>query len=580
MYRNRTLKQKIFLFLKGLLMGAANKVPGVSGGTVSFVFGFYEELIESFKRINIKAFKLLLSGRFTSFYVYTNAQFVMLIMGGSIFSYFSVSLVLDFFLKHYELHVWSLFFGMILGSIIYIYKRFGVWKKDTILSLIIGVLLGLGISFLPQARENDNLWFVFLCGIIGVSGMTLPGLSGSFILILMGNYVLLLVDSVNVLFSVIVSLVTGDFDAISDPENVRYLKIIAVFTAGSAFGLVFISHLLSYVLKKFHQIVTAIIIGFIAGSLGIVWPWKTKVFAQENGVFLTGKNGNKMLENYDRYLPSLQDSETWFAILSILVGLAIVLGLDYYEKLKKERIFGLLGKNISYSFSKSYFSEKFTNLKIKNSIYRNFDISKIEDFKTILKQNKKLKGLNVTIPYKQQIIPFLDSLDPTALEIGAVNTIRFTNSNTLKGFNTDAVGFENSLRPLLKKHHQKALILGTGGASKAITFVLKKLQIDFKLVSRKAEGTNIITYKDLDQELIEKYHLIINCTPVGTSPNLEECPDIPYQFLSDKHLLYDLIYNPAVTTFLSKGREQGTIIKNGLEMLELQAEESWRIWNA
>lgn len=335
MSQERTFFQKLNLFMKGLAMGAANKVPGVSGGTVSFVLGFYEELIFSFRRINFKAFKLLVNGRFRSFFRYVNAQLLVLIMAGSMFSYFSVSLILDYFLVHYENYVWSWFFGMIIGSIYYIGKDFGDWNIKNIISLLIGASVGIGISFLTPAGENDNLWFVFLCGIIGVSGMTLPGLSGSFILILLGNYVLLLVDSVNVLFSVLTGMFSGDFSAFSDPVKVRYLKIIGVFTAGSAFGLISISHVLGYVLKRFHQIVTAIIIGFITGSLGIVWPWKEKVFKIEGGEVLVDQNGNKIIENYQRYLPDMSSSETWISIAFILFGIALILFIDFYGRKRK-----------------------------------------------------------------------------------------------------------------------------------------------------------------------------------------------------------------------------------------------------
>jgi uncharacterized membrane protein len=335
--QERTFLQKITLFFKGLAMGAANKVPGVSGGTVSFVLSFYEELIYSFQKVNLKAFKLLISGRFKSFYRYTNAQFLILIMGGSMFSYFSISLVLDYFIEHYELYVWSWFFGMIIGSVFYIYKDFGDWNLKNTASFVVGISIGVGISFMTPARENDNLWFVFLCGIIGVSGMTLPGLSGSFILILLGNYVLLLVDSVNGLFDVITSLISGDFEVLEEPEKTRYLKIVSVFTAGSAFGLVSISHVLGYVLKRWHQIVTAVIIGFIAGSLGIVWPWKQKVFVQEDGSFLLDKNNNKILENYKRYLPDITDSETYFALLFIVFGIVLILGIDYYGRKNRKQ---------------------------------------------------------------------------------------------------------------------------------------------------------------------------------------------------------------------------------------------------
>jgi uncharacterized membrane protein len=337
MKAERTLLQKLGLFLKGLAMGAANKVPGVSGGTVSFVLSFYEEMIYSFQKINLKAFKLLINGRFKSFYQYVNGQFLLLIMGGSMFSYFSISLVLDWLLQQYELYVWSWFFGMIIGSVFYIYKDFGDWNFKNTLSFIIGISVGVGISFMTPAQENDNLWFVFVCGIIGVSGMTLPGLSGSFILILLGNYVLLLVDSVNGLFNVITGLLSGNFAVLDVPENIRYLKIISVFTAGSAFGLVSISHVLGYVLKRWHQIVTAIIIGFIAGSLGIVWPWKRKIFATSEGEFLLDATGNKIIQNYERFLPNLSSSETWFAIFYVIFGVALILGIDYYDRKRKAR---------------------------------------------------------------------------------------------------------------------------------------------------------------------------------------------------------------------------------------------------
>ncbi|WP_299671903.1 DUF368 domain-containing protein [uncultured Polaribacter sp.] len=335
MHTEKTFLEKLILFLKGLAMGAANKVPGISGGTVSFVFGFYEELIYSFKKVNIIAFKLFISGRFKSFFRYINAQFLLLIMAGSIFSYFSISLLLDFFLENYQLYVWSWFFGMIIGSIYYIGKDFGEWNSANFISLVIGISVGLGISFLNPAPENDNLWFVFVCGIIGVSGMTLPGLSGSFILILMGNYALLLVDSVNELFYILTNLVSGNFEVLSDPEKIRYLKIIAVFTAGSAFGLVSISHILGYVLKRWNAIVTAVIIGFITGSLGIVWPWKKAVYLVKEDEFLLDKSGDKIIENYKRFVPDFSATETWVAIFYIVIGIAIILIIDYYGRKKK-----------------------------------------------------------------------------------------------------------------------------------------------------------------------------------------------------------------------------------------------------
>ena len=246
---------------------------------------------------------------------------------------------------------------------------------------------------------------------------------------------------------------------------------------------------------------------------------------------------------------------------------------------KKNKIFGLLGKNISYSFSRGYFAKKFEVLDLKKHEYRNFDIQDIADFPSIIEKELFLKGMNVTIPYKEEIIQHLDILDKTAKEIGAVNTIKLTKSGNLKGYNTDVVGFENSISPYFKSHHKFALILGTGGASKAIAYALKKNKIQYKFVSRKPLGKEEISYNDLTNEVLNKYHIIVICTPIGTSPDIHLSPNIPYQFLSEKHLLFDLIYTPEISAFLAKGKQQGASIKNGFEMLEMQAEESWRIWN-
>ncbi len=336
MYQERTFLQKISLFLNGLIMGSANKIPGVSGGMVAFVMGFYEELIFTFQRINRTAFKLLFNGRFKSFLKYTNMQFLLLVMLGSMFSYFSISLVLNYFIKNYELYVWGWFFGMIIGSIYYIAKDFNNWNSKNLIALFVGMSVGIAISFLTPAKENDNLWFVFLCGIIGVSGMTLPGLSGSFILILLGNYVLLLVDSVNVFGNVVSQLFMGNTAVLKDAVKVRYLKVMGVFTLGSVFGLVSISHFLGYLLKKYNEIVIAIIIGFISGSLGNVWPWKKTIFKTEGTSFLLDKKGNKVIENYQRFIPDFGSKETWFVTGFILTGILLILGIDYYGKKRRE----------------------------------------------------------------------------------------------------------------------------------------------------------------------------------------------------------------------------------------------------
>ncbi|MEC8833041.1 MAG: shikimate dehydrogenase [Bacteroidota bacterium] len=243
---------------------------------------------------------------------------------------------------------------------------------------------------------------------------------------------------------------------------------------------------------------------------------------------------------------------------------------------KKMYRYGLLGRNISYSFSQGYFTQKFKDLGLTDHSYENFDIQHISEFKNVLVQ-KNLKGLNVTIPYKQDVIPYLDELDSKAAKIGAVNTIQFSEKG-LKGFNTDAYGFKKSLEPFLQAHHTHALILGTGGASKAVRFVLDELGIANTYVSRtKKEGQ--LTYEELDKTLMEQNTLIVNCTPLGTYPNIENKPELPYQFIGNGHLLYDLIYNPEKTSFLSIGEANGAAICNGLKMLEQQAEKAWEIWN-
>ena len=333
MNQTRTFADKLLLFIKGLAMGAANKVPGVSGGIVAFVVGFYEEFIYSLRRINLKAFKLLINGRFSSFYAYINGPFLSILILGMLFSYFSVSKLLDYLLVRKELFVWALFFGMIIGSIYFISREFDQWNSRTILAGVLGLIGGISISFLSPARENDNLVFIFFCGIISVSGMTLPGLSGSFILILLGNYVLLLVDSVNALYDTLAEIFQGDFSFVNNRQRLHTLVILAVFTVGSATGLVTLPHLLGYVLKHFRNITTAVIIGFITGSLGVVWPWKKTIFLQDGtGNPVLDSNGDRIIVNYERYLPDPATAETWWAAGYILLGIVILVALEWYGK--------------------------------------------------------------------------------------------------------------------------------------------------------------------------------------------------------------------------------------------------------
>lgn len=244
----------------------------------------------------------------------------------------------------------------------------------------------------------------------------------------------------------------------------------------------------------------------------------------------------------------------------------------------KKKLYGLIGKNISYSFSAQYFNAKFKKEKITNAEYRNFDIEAISAFSNLLETNENIKGLNVTIPYKQAIIPYLDSLSKKAIKIGAVNTIKISKKGKLKGYNTDWYGFIKAIKPMLKSHHKNALILGTGGASKAIEFALSKLGISYILVSRTSQE-NTLTYSQLNKEILEKHTVIINTTPLGTFPNTEDFPEIPYEFLTSNHIAFDLIYNPETTMFLKLAATKGAQTQNGHTMLKLQAEKAWRIWN-
>ena len=244
-------------------------------------------------------------------------------------------------------------------------------------------------------------------------------------------------------------------------------------------------------------------------------------------------------------------------------------------------MYGLIGKKLGHSFSADFFNKKFENEGIREKYFL-FPLPHIEDFPQLLMSHPDLKGLNVTIPYKQEVIPFLTALSEEAREIGAVNVIKINRENNriiLKGFNSDCIGFRESLLPLLNKDITKALILGTGGASKAVEYVLKNCNIQPTFVSRRP-GTGQLSYEDLTREIIEENLLIINTTPLGMFPEVDKKPDIPYQFLTRKHICYDLVYNPMVTEFMKCSLEKGAIVKNGLEMLKLQALGAWAIWTS
>lgn len=242
------------------------------------------------------------------------------------------------------------------------------------------------------------------------------------------------------------------------------------------------------------------------------------------------------------------------------------------------KVYGLIGKNIDYSFSKKYFTEHFANTNATDCIYENFDLSSIDDFSSVLQSHPDLAGLNVTIPYKESIIPHLHSLSKKATVIGAVNVIRFKKNGKIKGYNSDYFGFKKAIQPLVQTYHRRALILGTGGSSKAVAFALEELDIPCTFVSRTSQR-NCITYDRINATTFDNFQIVVNCTPLGTSPDVAEFPPIPYQFFTEKHLAFDLIYNPEETQFLKRAQQHGAITKNGQDMLVFQAEKAWKIWN-
>lgn len=243
------------------------------------------------------------------------------------------------------------------------------------------------------------------------------------------------------------------------------------------------------------------------------------------------------------------------------------------------RTFGIIGYPLSHSFSQKYFTEKFTEEGIDDAVFKNFSIENIEALSKILQEENTLQGLAVTIPHKKTVLPFLHRATDAVKQMGACNCIRIKDGK-LYGHNTDVLGFEESFKPLLQPHHTKALILGGGGAAAAVQFVLQKLNIAYKFVSRYAQKENgVLGYADINEDLMQQYAVIINCTPLGTYPKTDEAPNLPYQFLTPKHYLFDLVYNPPLTKFLALGQQQGATIKNGYDMLTIQAEHNWDIWN-
>lgn len=335
--RQRAEDNFLTVFIHGMIMGIANKIPGVSGGLVAFVLGFYEKFILSLSRLNIKSFGLLFRGRFRSFFNYVQLHFLFFLFLGVLVSYFSLAKILDYFLNFYELHVWSLFFGLVLGSIYHISKQIKYPNINAFLLLLLGLCIGYVLVNLTQASQNDNLWYIFLCGVVSVSGMTLPGLSGSFLLILMGNYVLLLVDSVNILFEALKIVLQGDINILWTDDKIRSTNtVLLVFLMGSVTGLVAFSHMIKFIYKRYQNQTELLILGFIIGSLQMLWPWKIEVFQLKENRFAIDSDQHLIVSNYLDYLPNLNLSENWTAIFTILLGISTVLILEKNAGIKRK----------------------------------------------------------------------------------------------------------------------------------------------------------------------------------------------------------------------------------------------------
>lgn len=297
------MKKNIILILKGMGMGIANVIPGVSGGTVALITGIYQELLKSLKSFDKQAFSLLLTLNFKEFGIYTNLSFLAYVFGGSLISLFSIASLFKFLFKNYPLEIWSLFFGLILASIIFIGQRIKTWNFQSYLAIIIGTLVALSLTFITPSAENNNLFYVFLCGIIGISGMILPGLSGSYILILMGNYELLMVRSVS------------EFD----------IPLLLTFLFGSIFGLLVLSNFLHWLINKYYSVTLAGLTGFIIGSLSIIWPWKV---ISESIII----NGKEKVLSYDLFFPNQLDTHNIVSIIMMIIGFFIVYLIEKNNK--------------------------------------------------------------------------------------------------------------------------------------------------------------------------------------------------------------------------------------------------------
>lgn len=323
------MKTFFIRFFKGVAMGAANVIPGVSGGTIALITNIYEELIDSLKSFNLNAFQLLVKGQFQALHSQLNLNFLVPIILGIVVSILSLAKLFDYLLIEFPAHTWAYFFGLVLASVYYVGLKVKEWNWKIILILILGTIIALTISFVsPSPTEDSSYFYIFICGLIGICGMILPGLSGSYILMLMGNYHLLMVKSINSISEFVQALASGNLTTFLTSPNFELLIYFIIFLIGSVVGLIAFSNIISWVFNKYHDATLALLTGFVFGSLSIIWPWKKEIFSNE----VIDRHGEPLLLGYERYLPSVWGLNEIFVLVFMLIGVLSIIVIEYLAK--------------------------------------------------------------------------------------------------------------------------------------------------------------------------------------------------------------------------------------------------------
>ena len=325
------MKTFIMRLFKGVAMGVANVIPGVSGGTIALITNIYEELIDSLKSFNLNALKLILKGQFKTLHSQLNLNFLIPIMLGIVLSILSLAKLFDYLLVEYPAHTWAYFFGLVLASVYYVGLKVKNWNLKIIVTLIIGALVALTISFAsPSLTENSSYFYIFICGLVGICGMIFPGLSGSYILMLMGNYHLLMVKSINSISEFTQALLSGNFSTFLSSSEFNLLIYFLIFLIGSVVGLIVFSNIISWIFNKYHDATLALLTGFVFGSLSIIWPWKKEIFNSE----IIDRNGEPLLAGYERYLPEIWGINELFVVVMMLIGVLSIVFVEFLAKQK------------------------------------------------------------------------------------------------------------------------------------------------------------------------------------------------------------------------------------------------------